>query len=238
MFTKVTSKGPVAPELKGPLMGANVKYEVDAEYHLVVCDKRCKHSRLGQGNQFELSCHQETTPKQPNSNFPQKSAEMKVCAQLVILAAVAVAVFSAPENIYKILLFTTSIQANWPEVERLAAELHTLVSTSILTIRTTANDDNPTVGQTIGEKLDAASVEATVILEAAMQEIADRTLTVPTAQGYLQGLQALLMQLQQDLQADVNQLSLNAQNTIRSTFASAYNRAEEIAYAIYAALEA
>lgn len=131
---------------------------------------------------------------------------------------------------------TKDVRADWPAVEELAAELHTLVSDSILAIRTTANDDDVTVGAAIGLKLDAASLVATEVLNIATQEIADRTMTEDSARGHLQNLEGILLQLQADLQEEVNQLSLGAQNSIRATFTNAYMRAQVIANEIYDAL--
>jgi len=130
------------------------------------------------------------------------------------------------------------VYANWPLVSQKVSELESNVRSALEVIRTTANNDNPQVGATIGEKLDAVAAEALMILAEVHEKIADESLTRMEAETILKGLEETLLALQADLQEDVAKLSAIAQNNIRQTFESAYNRAKVIAEEIYAAIDA
>jgi len=81
-------------------------------------------------------------------------------------------------------------------------------------------------------------INANFIMGNLMQGVMEEVLTEDMARFYMGSLDTLLTTLEQDLQQDVDRLSLNAQNVIRQTFAVTRLTSVTLALELYDALNA
>jgi hypothetical protein len=125
---------------------------------------------------------------------------------------------------------------DWTAVGGKVKAIEGIITDASTTVRNTANADNAQVGAEIGKKLDVAAAKAREQLAIATAAIQAQTLTEAQAKEIFGNLKLALADLQASLAQNVAQLSPAAQETIRSTLASALSEVETMANQIYALL--